>query len=129
MEKRKLTPASDPEILRLLRAFFKIGDPRQRREIVTQVAWLASDQSSASETSLLRGNKLPQVAVSHSISPRFGLSEEGIQNRRSFCACLARQQDEDEAPKRRTSTCSFAQANSYELDAIHLLIKDQKLLQ
>jgi len=41
MENLKLTPASDPEILRLLRAFFKIRDPRQRREIVTRVEWLA----------------------------------------------------------------------------------------
>jgi len=41
MEKLKLTAASDPEILRLLRAFFKIGDPRRRREIVTQVQRLA----------------------------------------------------------------------------------------
>jgi hypothetical protein len=63
MEKRKLTSASDPEILRLLRAFFKIGDPRHRREIVKQVEWLASDQTSASETSLLRGNKLPPHAA------------------------------------------------------------------
>jgi hypothetical protein len=39
MENQKLTPASDPEILRLLRAFFKIGDPRHRREIVKQVEW------------------------------------------------------------------------------------------
>jgi hypothetical protein len=45
MENLKLTPASDPEILRLLRAFFKIRDPRQRREIVTRVEWLASDQT------------------------------------------------------------------------------------
>jgi hypothetical protein len=59
MEKLKLTAASDPETLRLLRAFFKIGDPRRRREIVTQVQRLAFDQTSASETSLLRGNKLP----------------------------------------------------------------------
>jgi hypothetical protein len=58
MENR-LTRSSDPETLRLLRAFFKIGDPRRRREIVKQVEWLASDQPSASETSLLRGNKLP----------------------------------------------------------------------
>jgi hypothetical protein len=58
MENLKLTPASDPEILRLLRAFFKIRDPGQRREIVTRVEWLASDQTRASETSLFRGNKL-----------------------------------------------------------------------
>jgi hypothetical protein len=56
MENR-LTRPSDPETLRLLR--FKIGDPRRRREIVTQVQRLAFDQTSASETSLLRGNKLP----------------------------------------------------------------------
>jgi hypothetical protein len=61
MENLKLTPASDPEILRLLRAFFKIRDPRQRREIVTRVEWLASDQTWASETSLFRGNKLPRT--------------------------------------------------------------------
>jgi hypothetical protein len=59
MEKLKLTAASDPEILRLLRAFFKIGDPRRRREIVTQVQRLAFDQTSTSEMSLLRSNKLP----------------------------------------------------------------------
>jgi hypothetical protein len=50
MENLKLTPASDPEILRLPRAFFKIRDPRQRRDIVTRVEWLASDQTRASET-------------------------------------------------------------------------------
>jgi hypothetical protein len=59
MKKLKLTAASDPEILRLLRAFFKIGDPRRRREIVTQVQRLAFDQTSTPERSLLRSNKLP----------------------------------------------------------------------
>jgi hypothetical protein len=59
MKKLKLTAASDPEILRLLRAFFKIDDPRRRREIVTQVQRLAFDQTATSETSLLRSNKLP----------------------------------------------------------------------
>jgi len=59
MEKLKLTGASNQEILRLLRAFFKIGDPGRRREIVTQVQRLAFDQTSTSGTSLLRSNKLP----------------------------------------------------------------------
>jgi hypothetical protein len=55
MENLKLTPAADPEILRLLRAFFKTHDPWQRR----RVEWLGvPDQTSASETSLLRSNKL-----------------------------------------------------------------------
>jgi hypothetical protein len=62
MENRFTRP-SDPEILRLLRAFFKIGDPRRRREIVTQVQRLAFDQTSTSETSLLRSNKLPPDGV------------------------------------------------------------------
>jgi hypothetical protein len=61
MEKLKLTGASNQEILWLLRAFFKIGDPRRRREIVTQVQRLAFDQTSTSGRAFSAATNCPRT--------------------------------------------------------------------
>jgi hypothetical protein len=59
MENRKLGWAWDVEALRLLRAFFKISDPKRRREVIMQVEKLASDTPLGSEPSLPQDNKAP----------------------------------------------------------------------
>jgi hypothetical protein len=58
MENGKFSGPSDLEMLRLLRAFFRISDPKQRREVLIRAAKLASGGPPTTEACSV-GSKSP----------------------------------------------------------------------
>lgn len=58
MANGKFSGPSDLEVLRLLRAFFRISDPKQRREVLIRAAKLASAEPPTTEASSV-GSKSP----------------------------------------------------------------------